>query len=134
MSLIPFGFECGDGWYDLIYSLSAKLEKLIQKFIDDNKGNLVCRWCWKTKFEHISCHNPNNGEYEEGYPRASQVKEKYGILRMYLTTGTDEMFDLIDEAEELSSKTCEICGKKGKLYSDGWCVTRCKKCYKGENK
>ena len=27
-SLIPFGFEHGDGWYDIIDELSAKLEKL----------------------------------------------------------------------------------------------------------
>lgn len=27
-SLMSFGFMCGDGWYDLIYSLSEKLSKL----------------------------------------------------------------------------------------------------------
>ncbi len=26
---MAFGIECGDGWFDLIYDLSAKLEKLI---------------------------------------------------------------------------------------------------------
>jgi len=27
-SLIPFGFECGDGWFNLIYELSEKITKL----------------------------------------------------------------------------------------------------------
>ena len=27
-SLIPFGFECGDGWFDIIKRLSEKLEPL----------------------------------------------------------------------------------------------------------
>jgi len=25
---IVFGFECGDGWFDIIYSLSKKISKL----------------------------------------------------------------------------------------------------------
>ena len=32
----------------------------------------------------------------------------------------------IDFCEYLSSKTCEVTGKAGKLYSKGWCVTLCK--------
>ncbi len=27
-SLMPFGFECGDGWFNLIYELSKKINKL----------------------------------------------------------------------------------------------------------
>jgi len=60
---------------------------------------------------------------------ATQVKEKYGTLRFYLSTETDEMGKLVDEAEELSSHTCEICGLPGKLIdSGGWYETRCDQC------
>ena len=27
-SLMPFGFECGDGWFELIYELSKKLKEV----------------------------------------------------------------------------------------------------------
>ena len=105
-SLMCFGFECSDGWFNLIYELSSKLEPMIQKFIDTNPD-------------------------VDGYvPRAIQVKEKYGTLRFYITTGTDEMFDIIEEAETKSADICENCGKPGKMRSDGyWLSTQCDKCW-----
>ena len=57
--------------------------------------------------------------------QASQIKEKYGELRVYMMSATDEVFDLIDEYTEKSLSVCEMCGKPGKLYSDGWMKTRC---------
>jgi hypothetical protein len=91
-SLIPFGFECGDGWYDLIDNLSKELEKLCK--LENSKLT-------KKKIA-------------EGYGyRASQVKEKFGTLRFYMSFETDEMSDLIDLAEKVSAETCEICGKPG---------------------
>ena len=61
-----------------------------------------------------------------------QVKEKYGGLRIYVSSATDEIYKLIDKAESESFKTCEICGKKGKIYDNGWVKTRCKECKKKE--
>lgn len=99
-----WGFSCGDGWYKLIRSVAERLEPLIEKY---------------------------RKEYpDEDYPRASQVKEKFGRLRFYMTHATDEMYKIIDDAERLSDSICEECGKPGKLYSDGWCVTRCEPCLK----
>lgn len=55
-----------------------------------------------------------------------QIKEKFGGLRFY----TDELpysgWDAIKEAEELSFKTCEECGRPGKIWSGkGWLRTLC---------
>ena len=72
-----WGLECGDGWFDLIWRLSGKLESLIVEWM---KQNL-----------HISI------------PRTVQVKEKFGTLRFYMENGTNEMCKLIYEAEEESS-------------------------------
>ena len=88
-----WGFDCGDGWEPLIRSLSEKLEPLIQKLIDENKE----------KYPKII----------EDHPRASQVKEKFGTLRFYMMTSTDEMEDIIGEYERMSENICEFCGASG---------------------
>lgn len=56
----------------------------------------------------------------------SQIKEKFGELRVYPYFGTDEIFDLIDEYTEKSVHTCEICGKSGETRMiNGWLKTLC---------
>ena len=57
-----------------------------------------------------------------------QVKEKYGSLRFYMSTETEEMSDLIEKAEDRSIHTCEICGAPGTLRSKfRWLFTRCER-------
>jgi len=92
-TLICFGCDCNDGWYDILDELFKKISK---------------------------------------YPDVSlfQVKEKFGGLRVYLNGGPPEVYDFIREAEEKSYKTCEKCGKDGKLREDlGWILTLCETCY-----
>jgi len=106
-----WGFP-GDGWFDIIWDLSSKLEPLIQKFIDENQDT-------------------------ELYPKAFQVKEKFGGLRFYMTRGSREIYDLISEAEALSLKTCEECGKPGEPPlppNEGWIHTHCDDCHENWNK
>ena len=62
------------------------------------------------------------------HPCASQVKEKFGTLRFYMTTETEEMSALIREAEERSAVTCEECGSPGTCRDGGWILTLCDKC------
>lgn len=66
-------------------------------------------------------------------PVATQVKEKYGTLRFYVHTGSDEAWELIDQAEAKSAITCESCGNVGKLLNSngaryGWLKTLCAPC------
>lgn len=52
-----------------------------------------------------------------------QVKEKYGTLRYYVALPSDDralheaVEALIDEAEEESARTCEMCGRAGDLIN-----------------
>jgi len=64
-------------------------------------------------------------------PRAklTQVKEKYGTLRMYLVTASDDALDAADRAEEASASVCELCGARGYPSVKGWIMTRCDKCH-----
>lgn len=63
--------------------------------------------------------------FDMSHPAASQVKEKFATLRFYMTSATDEMYDLISKAEARSSKTCEVCGQPGVLRQGGWLQTLC---------
>lgn len=101
-SLMCFGFECGNGWYDIIDSLSASLEAINLQLLEAGTDAI----------------------------EAMQVKEKYGTLRFYTNYGFADADKLISQAEALSGKTCEDCGKPGKLRGDHWVNTLCEKCWK----
>ena len=67
-------------------------------------------------------------EGERAQYNAIQVKEKFGGLRFYLSRGTDEMFDLTNEAESASYKVCEGCGAPGTRRTGGWIRVLCDSC------
>lgn len=55
-----------------------------------------------------------------------QVKEKFGGLRFYINTGSDQIHTRIREAEDESYLTCEKCGEPGEHRTDrGWWTTLC---------
>ena len=57
-----------------------------------------------------------------------QVKEKFGGLRFYIGSGSEEVYDIISKYEALSYKTCETCGETGELRRNlGWWRTLCDK-------
>lgn len=58
----------------------------------------------------------------------SQVKEKFGSLRLYWWGDLPDFGDqIISAAEHLSGHLCEVCGAPGTLQSDhGWWSTRCR--------
>lgn len=94
-----FGFECGDGWYNLIDSLC----KSIQFHIDHNskKGNEIPQVV------------------------AVQIKEKFGTLRFYVDGGDELIEGMIWFAESFSGRICEQCGSPGELRKGSWVRTLC---------
>ncbi len=57
-----------------------------------------------------------------------QVKEKFGGLRFYCSVGINT-HDSVSKYEELSYKTCEVCGKPGEPdQSRSWIKTLCPEC------
>lgn len=102
-NLMAFGYECGEGWYPLIEELFTKLDKLI-----------------------TTCYPELISIFE-----ITQVKEKWGRLTIYTSTGNDEIWDLIDKYSRLSETICEKCGKPGEMHLvNGWYSTLCKTCLK----
>ena len=66
--------------------------------------------------------------------RASEVKEKFAMLRYYTDGITESGMLAIQEAEEESRVTCERCGDVGSLRDDGWMYTLCNRCWKNQKK
>jgi hypothetical protein len=82
-NLMSDGFDCGDGWYDLLYELSAQLEAYCQ--------------------EHP----------EAGILIAVQVKQKFGELRFYVNPHIPAVQRMINAVTEKSRQTCELTGQPG---------------------
>lgn len=123
-SQMKYGFLVHDGWFDLIYKLSADIEAEARKLGLD----------------------PNS----DSWPAALQVKEKFGNLSFYLSLADDEselqseqkgslvsfrpmptiqaIRTLITKAEEESLGICEVCGAPASLREDGWWRVTCDKC------
>lgn len=105
-----FGFECGDGWFQLLWDLCEDLEQLEKKFLDslpeEDKAKTLLEGGWPGLEVH-------------------QVKEKFGTLRFYVGAATDEMHDRINEAEKKSAEICEVCGKPGKIRGRMWIYCAC---------
>jgi hypothetical protein len=132
-TLMCFGCEHGDGWFDILDKLCGYITHLQESrtyFLATKNGKSIEFHCPDVIF--------------------TQIKEKYGTLRVYwrfqiddfkelsaqskdpheldkyLSLYTDTIENAIDFCEYLSSQTCEVTGKPGKLYTQGWCVTLCK--------
>ena len=108
-----WGFDCGDGWFDILNQLCAN----IQGHID-----------WKNSSrERLLKNNPHNMKIPDEVPQlvASQVKEKFGTLRFYTDGGDDVTRGMVHMAESMSAVTCEQCGNKGKMREGGWIRTLC---------
>ena len=71
--------------------------------------------------------------------RISQIKEKYGTLRVYLGfdeqyNGYDDLYAIVFKYEKLSETVCEVCGADGaklRTMKDGrsWIKTNCDICH-----
>lgn len=95
-----FGIECGKGWYDLLDSLCTGIEKELDKDLDSKKNFYI-----------------------------TQIKEKFGGLRFYVSSATDRVYNFISTYEKKSYHVCEICGKKGnRCCIQNWLSTLCKEC------
>ena len=145
-----WGFDCGDGWYDIINNLCY----LIQDHIDWHntkreraiKYNEIVKTAQAgdfTLFDEYYAYRAVSPEWldnrkkaipteklwkiEEEMPQvvAEQVKEKFGTLRFYTNLSDDYISGAISMAESMSANICEECGKPGRSNNTGWLRVRC---------
>jgi len=94
---------------------SVILKKYLRLFTCANSMILECGSGWFKLIDRLLYDIDKVGKETGKTVTVSQIKEKFGGLRIYLSKRDKEIQDLIDVAEEISFHTCEQCGKYGKL-------------------
>jgi len=85
-----------------------------------------CNGGWASLIDGILCLVGKYGAKHNLNVRVVQVKEKFGLLRIYVHGGDVVIDRILDVAELVSSCTCEICGELGRYYEvNGWLQVRC---------
>lgn len=141
-----WGFECGDGWYNIIDALCSN----IQNHIDwqEKSRNAILQYNEIIKEAQAGNLKPLQERYnqwtdpeqriqealEKGptpVPKpiqpvvVEQVKEKFGTLRFYYRGGDDVIDGMVRMAEAMTAITCEVCGSPGSQRGGGWIKTLC---------
>lgn len=94
-----FHFECGMGWKHIIEDTLRRID--------------------------LSLTDP---DLREDFS-ISQIKQKYGYLRIYFDGGDASTDVHVNVAEEVSETICELCGRMGSLRNrHGWLSVRCDEC------
>ena len=119
-TLMPFGLEVLDGWFELIKQLCLHIENVFHN-----------------ARENAKYQDPPTPYIGNEHFRVIQVKEKYGSLRFYDTGAPGREGERIDGAislaTQMSHHICEVCGNKGQTYrAYMWYLTRCEECFKKE--
>jgi len=146
-----WGFDCGDGWFNIIDQLCSQIQHHIdwrqQQYARAegyNQALALAQAGFPAKLTEYFTYGMvpdastlKNVEFEiaRNQPRklpdlvqqvvANQVKEKYGTLRFYYDGGDDHISGMVTLAEAMSSVTCECCGSPGETRHDGWVRTLC---------
>ena len=143
-----WGFECGDGWFQILNRLMGNIQHHIdwrvkQRDLDIkfNEMAVQLKAGDSTLFDE-SMKDMLNRDFVEKRKQEltdlplreikecpqvtlDQVKEKFGTLRFYYSGGDDYISGLVSMAESMSGITCEECGKPGTSTGGGWIKTAC---------
>lgn len=85
--------------------------------VGDGWAGIISTMCWIL-----------NQKDKDKKVRFDQIKEKWGLLRVYLSGGNDYMAGVVRMAEDISGTVCEVCGKPGSQRKGGWIKTLCDGC------
>lgn len=153
-TLMCWGFEVGDGWFNIIDAMCANIQGHIDwsrknraRDLRYNRALARARKGDMNGLYHFHNYGKNDkwtdyaiktaewslANNQERKPAvacrqviAIQVKEKFGTLRFYYEGGDPWVDGITSMAESMSARTCEECGNPGKPNSNGWIRTLCK--------
>lgn len=98
---IPFEFECGDGWFALLYDLSEKLETIISAISPTDQKRIY----------------------------VLKVRSRSGRLQFCPLELTKKMYEVVREAEAASYHICETCSGPSIVLGLGYLVNACRNCW-----
>lgn len=108
-----WGFECSDGWYDLIERACKQLDAVHKVTGIQTVATQV-----KEKFGTLRFYHRTESDKE-----VDNAEAWFNIID-----------DIVDHAEERSACACEVCGEYGELHvRGGWYITLCEKHGKEQN-
>ena len=128
------GFECGDGWFNLLHGLSLAIQNHIDwenKQADEAKAwNLMVQEGKKPDWWGDRVDSPALRKVPRRVKqvKVTQVKEKFGTLRFSVPCRSKTINNYIQCAEHISYVTCERCGAPGEIISTGWVRVSCPVC------
>lgn len=146
-----WGFECGDGWYNIIDKLCANIQSHIDNHNRGRQFSLEYNQMveqvqrgdtelfnarykgYKEEFKEKILRDIQEGkinlkqDIEDEFPQVEviQIKEKFGTMRFYTNVGDSYIYGALAMAESMSAVTCETCGAPGKLFTYGWWHVAC---------
>jgi len=84
---------------------------------------------FKILFDLVGGIKSNDEKKGDWITKVTQVKEKFGGLRFYVTGTSDKNWKLIHNAEQKSYGVCEETGSEVEVgtWNDGWVRTLCRK-------
>lgn len=149
-----WGFEHGDGWFNIIDLLCGSIQshidwrrkertkalafnRALKQALAGNKDGLIKYFSYQGKISDYTMksveeaiRNATYRDVPEKIPQvvASQIKEKFGTLRFYYNGGDEYIHGLAAMAEAMSVRTCESCGVPAKTGGTGWLRTMCQPC------
>ena len=84
---------------------------------------------FKILFELVGGIKVNDQKKGDWITKVTQIKEKFGGLRFYVTGTSDKNWALIRNAEQKSYGVCEETGSEVEVgtWNDGWVRTLCRK-------
>lgn len=120
-------FELKHGWEETI--------AVYPEFFQNDAGQVVtipeCGHGWRRLIESVASNACVSNFYSSSNVRATQVKEKFGRLCIYLSSGENQFINgSVACAGLISTYTCEQCGDAGNtIRIGGWLTTLCQTCY-----
>lgn len=154
-SCMAWGFDIGDGWFNIIDTLCANIQnhinhsrleraralrynRALKRALNNDRAGLEHFYSYKTgKLSSFGITAVNEDIQKAQFKQvpkkvqqviAEQVKEKFGGLRFYYRGGDSVIDGMVRVAESMSYRTCESCGNPAKITGHGWLVTLCDPC------
>lgn len=156
-----WGIETGDGWYNIIDGACRLIQshikqsrsrrafdlshnRRLRQALSGNKTNLYFYYSNRLGYKEEEAQKAVEKQIEkaqfrkveEAVPQVqfTQIKEKFGTLRMYTTHIDDYIDGVISMADSMSCCTCEVCGVPGGRTKGGWITTLCRRCSKEQGR